>query len=55
MLDQAKVEGKVDIWNFAQGMRDRRMTMIQTPVNKQIDNQKIGIYCNICIKAYVEE
>ena len=33
MLDQAKVEGRVDIWNFACGMRDKRMKMIQTPVN----------------------
>ena len=33
MLNQAKVEGKVDIWNFAHGMRDRRMKMIQTSVN----------------------
>ncbi|XP_071800429.1 receptor-type tyrosine-protein phosphatase T-like isoform X2 [Asterias amurensis] len=31
MLDQAKVEGRVDIWNFACGMRDKRMKMIQTP------------------------
>ncbi|XP_033636492.1 receptor-type tyrosine-protein phosphatase T-like [Asterias rubens] len=30
MLDQAKAEGKVDVWNFARGMRDRRMKMIQT-------------------------
>ena len=32
MLDQAKAEGKVDVWNFARGMRDRRMKMIQTSV-----------------------
>ncbi|XP_071800431.1 receptor-type tyrosine-protein phosphatase T-like [Asterias amurensis] len=31
MLDQAKVEGRVDIWNFACSMRDKRMKMIQTP------------------------
>ncbi|XP_038056405.1 receptor-type tyrosine-protein phosphatase T-like [Patiria miniata] len=30
MLDQARIEGKVDIWNFARRMRDRRMKMIQT-------------------------
>ena len=32
MLDQAKAEVKVDVWNFARGMRDRRMKMIQTSV-----------------------
>ena len=33
MLDQAKAEDRVDIWNFACGMRDKRMKMIQSPVN----------------------
>ncbi len=33
MLDQAKAEDQVDIWNFACGMRDKRMKMIQTSVN----------------------
>ncbi|XP_071799861.1 receptor-type tyrosine-protein phosphatase T-like [Asterias amurensis] len=31
MLDQAKAEDRVDIWNFACGMRDKRMKMIQSP------------------------
>ena len=55
MLDQAKAEGKVDIWNFVQGMRDRRMKMIQTSVNKHSQIKRIYItywYLSACKLIY---
>ena len=32
MLDMAKQENQVDVYNFVRNMRDRRIKMVQTPV-----------------------
>ncbi len=36
LLDQAKVEGQVDIYHCVKAMRTKRTNMVQTQVNKSI-------------------